>query len=224
MAGSVSARSTTTGDPAKDEIRKTIRGCAEGLERLLPGDYYFCAAARDISRGHDSLGRERLRDAAHWASKPAQYVLGLLYYNGDEGPSNKPLGIAWLALASERHDPRFEPAFAEAYARATPDERTQANTYWLKLRDEYADPVAGKRARRRFNAEMRNITAISVFGGSMQINGMAPMDQFAFMRFMNAAGETYFRGMEGTVTVGDAQTQLVPLGQAVKNPPGEKAD
>jgi hypothetical protein len=203
-------------DATKARIRETIKGCAQGLERLLPGDYYFCAAARDISRGHDSLGRERLRDAAHWASKPAQYVLGLMYYNGDEGPSNRPLGIAWLALAAERHDPRFEPAFAEAFAHATPEERAQANVYWLKMREEFGDPVAGRRARRRFLAEMRNITAISVFGGSMELNGMAPMDQFAMTRKLNAAGDDFFRGMDGTVTVGEMT--LVPIGQAVDHP------
>lgn len=223
LAGSVSARTDTTGDTAKAEIRKTIQGCASGLERVLPGDYYFCAAARDISRGHNSLGRERLRDAAHWASKPAQYVLGLLYYNGDEGPSNKPLGIAWLALAAERHDPRFEPAFVEAYTKATPDERARANAYWLTMRDEFGDPVAGRRAHRRFLAEMRNITALSVFGGSMHIAGMAPMDEFVFLRTMNAAGENFFRGMGGTVTVGDGQLSLVPLGNVV-HAPASQAD
>jgi hypothetical protein len=215
VTGAVSAAGDAESEAAKAEMRKTIRGCAQGLERLLPGDYYFCAAARDMSRGHNGLSRERLRDAAHWASKPAQYVLGLIYYNGDEGPANRPLGIAWLALAAERHDPRFEPAFANAYAHASPQERGQANAYWLKLREDYADAVAGRRAHRRFLAEMRNITAISVFGGWMHINGLAPMDQFAFMRAMNAAGDTFFRGMGGTVTVGEGETSLVPIGKAV---------
>jgi hypothetical protein len=240
ITGMASAKGDPAADAAKAEIRKTIQGCAQGLERLLPGDYYFCAAARDISHGHDGSGRERLRDAAYWASKPAQYVLGLMYFNGDEGPSNRPLGIAWLALAAERHDPRFEPTFVEAYQRATPDERAQANNYWLKMRDDFADPVAGQRAHRRFENEMRNITAASMFGGDVFIDGITPPDGpaagtfngaggatagrvgaqhgFAVTKKFEKAGDDYFRGMVGTVTVGEAQMNLVPIGTTVPKP------
>jgi hypothetical protein len=229
----------TSASDAKAQIRKTIQGCAQGLERLLPGDYYFCAAARDLSHGHNSLSRERLRDAAHWASKPAQYALGLMYFNGDEGPSNRPLGIAWLALADERHDPRFEGSFIKAYAQATPAERAQANEYWLQLKEDYSDAVAGQRARRRYTNEMRNIEAASMFGGSVFIDGITPPNGpgfgefnngetsrvsgqtgFAVNRTLNKAGEEFFRGMAGTVTVGEVTpVNLVPIGQVVAETP-----
>jgi hypothetical protein len=234
--GVVSAKdaASTSSDP-KAELRRTIQGCAQGLERLLPGDYYFCAAARDLGRGHNASSRERLRDAAHWASKPAQFALGLMYFNGDEGPSNRPLGLAWLALADERHDPRFEGAFVQAYTQATPAERAQANTYWLQLKEDYSDAVAGQRARRRYNNEMRDIVAASMFGGSVFIDGITPPDGpgfgqfnngestrvsgshgFSVNRSLNKAGEDFFRGMAGTVTVGEVTpTNLVPIGQVV---------
>jgi hypothetical protein len=243
VAGAVSA--TDAASPArspsdaKAEIRQTIKGCAQGLERLLPGDYYFCAAARDLSRGHNASSRERLLDAAHWASKPAQYALGLMYFNGDEGPANRPLGLAWLAIAEERHDPRFERAFIQAYAQATPAERVQANQYWLSLKEDYSDAVAGQRARRRYTNEMRNIEAASMFGGSIFIDGITPPDGpgvgmfnngeasrvsgqqgFSVSRSLNKAGEEFFRGMAGTVTVGEATpANLVPIGQVVAETP-----
>jgi hypothetical protein len=238
--GVVSAKdaASTSSDP-KAELRKTIQGCAQGLERLLPGDYYFCAAARDMGRGHNASSRERLRDAAHWANKPAQFALGLMYFNGDEGPSNRPLGLAWLALADERHDPRFEGAFVQAYTQATPAERAQANTYWLSLKEDYSDAVAGQRARRRYNNEMRDIVAASMFGGSVFIDGITPPDGpgfgqfnngessrvsgshgFAAFRTLNKAGDEFFRGMAGTVTVGEVTpTNLVPIGQVVAQTP-----
>lgn len=236
VAGAASANQTASdSSDAKAEIRKTIQGCAQGLERLLPGDYYFCAAARDLGHGHNAASRERLRDAAHWASKPAQYALGLMYFNGDEGPSNRPLGLAWLAIADERHDPRFEGAFVQAYTQATPAERAQANEYWLTLKEDYSDAVAGQRARRRFNNEMRDIVAASMFGGSVFIDGITPPDGpgfgqfnngessrvsgshgFAVNRTLNKQGEEFFRGMAGTVTVGEVTpANLVPIGQVV---------
>ncbi|PTR33669.1 hypothetical protein C8J98_103432 [Luteibacter sp. OK325] len=239
VAGAVSATDAAsparTPSDAKAEIRKTIQGCAQGLERLLPGDYYFCAAARDLGRGHNASSRERLRDAAHWASKPAQYSLGLMYFNGDEGPANRPLGLAWLAIADERHDPRFEPAFIQAYTQSTPAERVQANQYWLTLKEDFSDAVAGQRARRRYNNEMRDIVAASMFGGSVFIDGITPPDGpgfgqfnngessrvsgshgFAAFRTLNKAGDDFFRGMAGTVTVGEATpANLVPIGQVV---------
>jgi len=219
-AGAVSAQTDTDtlGEAARVELRKVVTGCASGLERFLPGDYYFCAAARDMGEGHDSLSRERLRDAAYWASKPAQYVLGLMYYQGDKGTLNRPLGIAWLALASERHDRRFESAYAEAYTSASPEERAQATAYWLKMREEYGDRVAGRRAKRRYDAEMHAVTAMAENGGSVEATDMGPMRQFAFMRKMTDKGDQFFSGLEGTVTVGEGQMSLEPVGKPADRP------
>jgi len=218
----------------KDVIRQTVRYCATGLERLLPGEYYFCAAIRDFGKGHNALAAERLRDAAYWASKPAQYVLGLMYYNGDEGRVNRPLGVAWLAIAAERHDPKYEAAFARAYLESTPEERAQANAYWRDLRQDFADAKAGRRAHRRYLAEIRMIEAASFFGGSVFIAGLTPpsadatgnfgadgdrasaggVSAFNVMRTIKKDADEYFRGLNGTVTVGEVQpTNLVPIGQ-----------
>lgn len=207
----------------KAMLKQAFKYCPGGLERILPGQYYFCAAARDFARGHTSRATARLQDASHWASKPAQYILGLMFFNGDEGPANRPLGVAWLALSAERHDPRFEAAFVQAYMECTPTERAQANVYWQKLRAEHSDLVAGRRAHRRYLAEMRNLMAASMFGGSIFIDGVtAPngspdggQSGFSVSRTLAQAGDDYFRNMVGTVTVGPVQSDLVPLGRVV---------
>lgn len=230
-ATAASAADTAPASP-KEVIRQTVRYCATGLERLLPGEYYFCAAIRDFGKGHNDLAAARLRDAAFWASKPAQYILGLMYYNGDEGRVNRPLGVAWLAIAAERHDPKYEAAFARAYLESTPDERAQANTYWRELREQYADTRAGRRAHRRYLAEMRMIEAASFFGGSVFIAGLTPpgdpagtfgdgtdtsrvggVSAFNMTRVIKKDADEYFRGMVGTVTVGEVQPNLVPIGR-----------
>ena len=237
-AFAASAAGTKSADQKAVE-RETIDYCPGGLERILPGEYYFCAAVRDFDHGHDSRARARLHDAAHWASKPAQYVLGLMYFNGDQGPANRPLGVAWLALASERHDPRFEPAFAKAFLQLSPEERAQADVYWAKMRTEYADTVAGRRARRVYLAEMRNLEAASMFGGSIFIDGMTPpgmgdsgvggqpqifegQSGFSVSRIINRSAEDLFRGMEGTVTVGEEKRDLVPIGSVMPKPAAAK--
>lgn len=223
-------------DP-KALLRKVNSYCPGGIEAILPGEYYFCAAARDFGYGHTARATARLRDAAHWANKPAQYVLGLMYFNGDEGPANRPLGVAWLALAAERHDPRFEPAFAKAYLELSSAERAQADAYWRDMREEYGDSTAGRRAHRRYLAQMRNLMAASMFGGSIFIDGLSPPNgdaagtfngpgggvpgrvggqtAFSAERMIGKAGDEYFRGMVGTVTVGEAQMNLVPIGSVL---------
>lgn len=223
-AGTVSAQADAalSDDAAKAELHQIAPSCPLGLERLLPGEYYFCAAAREMGNGHESLSHDRLRDAAGWASKPAQYVLGLMYYHGDEGTPDRPLGIAWLALAAERHEPRFETAFATAYAKASPEEREKANAYWLKLRDKYSDRVAGRRAKARFQSEMHSLYAMAENGGTIEITGMGPMNQLAFTQKMNDKSDEFFRGLDGTVTVGEGQMSLEPIGKLADPGTGAK--
>src|SRR4051812_44385584 len=91
----------------EDVVARSLAPCPGGLERFLPGDYYFCPAARNYGRGHPGLARESLKSAARWASKPAQYALGIMYFNGARADLNRPLGLAWLAIAAERHDPAY---------------------------------------------------------------------------------------------------------------------
>lgn len=208
----------------KDAVSRSLMPCPGGLERFLPGDYYFCSAARSYWSGHDGLARQSLLNAAAWGSKPAQYALGVMYFNGDHAEKNRPLGLAWLALASERHDPAYEPTFVSAYQQVTPDELSQANAYWKDMKRTYADAVAAPRAERRFDREYRQIAWAVNFGGSIFIDGVTlpygyagipggePLQSgFSLGRILQTQKAMYFYGYNSHVFVGDAE--LVPISQ-----------
>ena len=213
----------------KDVVADSLLPCAGGLERFLPGDYYFCSAARSYWSGNLGQARESLKSAAEWASKPAQYALGLMYFNGDRTAKNRPLGLAWLAIAAERHDPSYEPAFISAYGQASPEELAQANAYWKQMKETYADSVAGPRAEKRFDREYQQLEWVSDFGGSIFVDGLTmpsaalptgtssvmPLQSgFSLARLLQAQKTIYFYGYDSHVFVGDAQ--LVPIGQVAQ--------
>ncbi|HEY4091855.1 MAG TPA: hypothetical protein VGN46_10090 [Luteibacter sp.] len=235
-AGTVQARQTS-GDA---ELKQLVRYCPISLERMLPGQYYFCAGASQFGQGHGRAARARMEDAARWASKPAQYVLGVMYINGDYGLHDPAMGVAWLALASERHDKAYESTFIAEYSKLSVEQRRQADADWLELRADYSDAVAGKRAQRRFDVGMRDIREAEFFGGSIFLDGITPPSGFAdgsfeggggvvpsrvgtqrafgLSRSMEKVGQDYFHGMVGTVTVGEVENP-VPLGQVAAAPP-----
>jgi hypothetical protein len=206
------------------KVADSLQPCPGGLERFLPGEYYFCAAAQAFWSGREGLARENLKDAARWASKPAEYALGIMYFNGDHAERNRPLGLAWLALAAERHDPAYEPGFVSAYHSATPQELEQANAYWSDLKATYADAVAAPRAERQFDRAYHDLAWAADFGGSVFIDGVImpttaaasadnlPLQSgFSVGRILQAQRATYFYGYNSHVFVGDAE--LVPVSQ-----------
>jgi TPR repeat protein len=206
------------------KVADSLQPCPGGLERFLPGEYYFCAAAQEFWSGHMGLARENLKDAARWASKPAQYALGVMYFNGDHAQKNRPLGLAWLALAAERHDPAYEPAFISAYQHATPDELAQADAYWRDMKTTYADSIAAPRAGRQFDRAYKELEWAANFGGSVFIDGVfmpssaaasadnLPLQSgFSVGRLLQAQKAMYFYGYDSHVFVGDAE--LVPVSQ-----------
>lgn len=219
----------------KATVAKSLLPCPGGLERFLPGDYYFCSAARNYWSGNEGLARESLKNAARWASKPAQYALGVMYFNGDHAQRNRPLGLAWLALAAERHDPSYEPTFISAYGQVTPQELAQANAYWKDLKETYADAVAAPRAERRFDREYQQIAWATNFGGSVFLDGVTvpygiagygddtPLQSgFSLGRLLQSQKAMYFYGYDSHVFVGDAQ--LVPIGQVASRTPPPQDD
>lgn len=182
--------------------------CAGGLERILPGDYYGCRALYHLQREHYREAISMLKESAYWANKEAQHQLGLVYINGDmPGVStNLPLGIAWLALARERHQPEYERDYALAIARSTAAQQTQAAAIYLELRKRYGDAVAGKRATRRFNHEIADIDE-AANGGVAWISGFGPFPARAYTlsRQLHAEAESAFGGLQGSVLVGPLQ-------------------
>ncbi|HEY4143671.1 SEL1-like repeat protein [Pinirhizobacter sp.] len=213
----------------KAEVSQALMLCPSSLERILPGRYYMCEAQRDFWLGRQDQSMEMMRDAAAWGSKQAQYTLGIMYFNGQRTPVNRPLGLAWLAIAAERHDPNFEPAFISAFRDVTPAERDQANELWRQMLPKYADRVAAKRARTRYDREMRPLEYGMDFGGQLYLSGLTfgelggtpgnsmTGSAFAAGRGLQAMAANYFYGWHENVTVGDLE--LVPVTEAARRMP-----
>lgn len=200
--------------------------CIAGLERILPGDYYGCRALHHLQRQHVRRALAMLREAAYWANKEAQHQLGLAYINGDLPgvATDTALGVAWLALARERHQPDYERDYALAIARATPAQQRRAAAIYLDLRKRYGDAVAGKRATNRFNREMRDIDALANgAGGEVMLAGYGPFPLRAstLSSRLHAQAEQDFAGLQGSVLVGPLQRVQDRVDTATLGKPGD---
>jgi TPR repeat protein len=197
-------------EPAADNANPPVSDkdiyCPTALEPILPGDYYACEAR--AAYGHDNDGKmiDMLQESAYWANKDAQYTLGLAYFNGDMAkvPQNRPLGLAWLALAAERKNPTYQLAYAEARAKATPQELQQALKLWHQMRLKYGDSVAGPRAIRHFNQAIAPIDDSARENGIVYLHGFSPFPQSAFTvaNKLHDQADTDFGNIKGTVVVG----------------------
>lgn len=210
-ATSASEPQTTQAPASTEPADGKIYYCIEGLERILPGDYYACRAKYHLQREHYSRAISMLEESAYWANKAAQYTLGLIYFNGDthDVPANRPLGIAWLALSAERKDPVYTQAYAVARAHSTPAEIQAATGLWLKMRRKYGDSTAGLRALRRFNHEIVPLEDAANSGGIVYLNGYSPLPENAtsVVNDLHVRADKDFDGLIGTVTVGALQTK-----------------
>jgi hypothetical protein len=193
--------------------------CPTALEPILPGDYYACEAR--AAYGRESYGKiaDLLEEAAYWANKDAQYTLGLAYFNGDTPKiaQNRPLGLAWLALAAERKNEQYVLAYAQARVKATPAELHQAQALWHKMRLKYGDQVAAKRAIERFNHNIQPIDDAARENGIAYLHGFSPYPESAFTiaNKLHDQATTDFENIHGSVVVGKPEwVQNKPAGAA----------
>jgi len=154
-------------------------GCASGLERFLPGVYYYCVGARDLANHRDASGVEMLELAAAWGSKPAQFTLGVGYFNGDIAVQDRARGLAWLGLAAERGDPSYQALLRSAWRQATPDEQARANVLWKSMLPTYGDARAATRAERRYRHERDQLLGGVTLGRRVCIAGLTQRDMVA---------------------------------------------
>ena len=197
--------------------------CRDVYNKFLPGEFDFCLALRDQEKGRYNQMVEMLMLAAGWGQKRAQYTLGIMYFNGQHVRANRPLGLAWLVLAAERHDMTATIAAGSAFRASTAAERRQADVLLARLRQHYGDAVAAPRAMNRFNRFYREVFLASFDGStSLCISGldvMAPLpneiDTGPSMSScppisqtlvkLREIGNSYFAGWEGQVSVGDPE-------------------
>jgi len=163
--------------PVTDEQLASAR-CIIGLEKFLPADYYYCLASQSYGEKNYDESQKFFHTAASWASKPAQYVLGVMALTGDHQPVNRPLALAWMALAAERHTERFDKAYIALREHLSPSERAQSETLLRELQPTYADATAATRAEVRYHDGMQMLRSKGI-GSSYCMQGMFDAAQLA---------------------------------------------
>lgn len=195
--------------------------CVIGEERFLPGDYYYCLGG--LTYGEHNYGQSLrfFTTAASWASKPAQYVLGVMALNGDHQPKNRALALAWLALAAERPNSRFQAPYEEANKASTRAERRGAEELLEKMRPIYGDATAAVRAEQRYADGMKWLARMNNGGNRVCLGGMATLDRpntdptacqsaQQMVTTVDRQANTVFEGWSGHVTVGALQQVDAP--------------
>jgi hypothetical protein len=216
-----------TADRSVEEVARF--NCLPGLERFLPGTYYYCVGTRDVALGKNDRARSMLELAAAWGSKQAEFLLGVGYYKGDLQPLDRARGLAWLGLASERKYPAYLAIFTSAWKQATPQEHARAQRLWRSMLPTYGDEHAARRAAARFKHEHdalldgreTNGQQICIFGLTSGQIAPIPIDSglsgnssacdggdisavFVAKR-LDVYADQLLEGWEGHVTVGNLQ-------------------
>ncbi len=130
--------------------------------RFLPGLYHFERGCARYAKGHVDEAMAEWTLAAGWAVKEAQYNLGLALFTGERVARDRPLGLAWLAVAAERKDRMFSASLAAAWDAATPAERQQANALHAPLLARYGDARTRRKAMAHFERELAQLTGSRV--------------------------------------------------------------
>lgn len=222
QAPDASANVDADATPSDADLAGT--NCAIGEERFLPGDYYYCLGTQTYGQHRYAYAKKFFTTAASWASKPAQYVLGIMALNGDHQPVSRPLALAWLALASERPNSDFKSAYDSAYGSATAAERQAAEQLLANMRPIYADNTAAVRAEQRYAQGMAMLTRMNNIGGSKYcMEGVSSLATpvtdpamcqpvQAVVQVVDHAAVKVFEGWSGHVSVGPVQEAAVPHG------------
>jgi TPR repeat protein len=178
----------------------------EEIARYLPGVANYRKGLDLYKKGQPSAAIEAWEVSSGWAMKDAQYSLGLAYFKGDGIAADRPRGLAWLALAAERKNPRLQASLAAAWDSASEAEHQQANAIWRDLRKDYGDDVALPKARKRFEAEVAQLSARAGKGSAKVVSRtMGPMDAKTYREKLDAFAEQNFgSGSASESAAGDA--------------------
>jgi hypothetical protein len=211
------APSSTAPVPSDKDLAKA--DCILGEERFLPGDYYYCLGSLTYGQHNYGESKRFFTTAASWASKPAQFVLGVMALNGDHQPRDRALALAWFALASERPNSRFSASYDQVYKASTMQERRAADVLLEKMRPIYGDATAAVRAEKRYHDGMAMLQRQDTPPGQMycmegmqQLNGPTRPCQPVMMYSENIdkAAVNVFDGWTGHVTVGPLEQVPAP--------------
>lgn len=210
MAQTPAAASSIQGVASDADLAKTR--CTPGEEKFLPADLYYCLATQSYGQQQYSAAKRFFTTAASWASKPAQYVLGVMALNGDHQRPDRALALAWFSLAAERPDSHFVAAYNALLKQTTPTEHEAAQALLVKMRPVYGDAVAAKRAQQRYESGMASLkNQESYCMAGTQDAWKDPIDPQScppvqlVVAQIDKAAEVVFDGWQGHVTVGALQ-------------------
>jgi TPR repeat protein len=214
MTGSALSAQARAQEPMPPEQARL--SCSSSAGKALPGDYNFCLGHKYWEAGKYESARRMLELAAGWGNKAAQRALGVALFNGDGLATDKPLGLAWLALAAERKDEVSAGLYNSALDLASRTDRAAGADMLAQLRQRYADDVAALRADNRFQRTVRQMASNPVYGRGKCLEGAgglppgAAMDQAAegagscsmaaddrFIASLEQRYEVYSRGWAG---------------------------
>ncbi|QNJ99931.1 SEL1-like repeat protein [Dyella telluris] len=225
--GEAPARETFKPDRSPEEVGQSY--CPTGMQRFVPGSYYYCMGRRELAKGNHARSMAALIEAARWGSKQAQFLLGVGYFKGDNPRQDRARGLAWLGLAAERGDVLYLGVLKSAMAQATDEEKARASQLYTELLGSYGDDVAAVRAERRYRRERDQLVRGDVYGAEICIDGLNatrpptaraddPDQTFCPSRLpvalvarqVDESAEEVLRGWAGHVTVGEPRKVPAP--------------
>src|SRR6185312_415542 len=104
-----------------------------------PGEYYFQLGVNAFYKKDYAHAIAMYKVAASWAYKPAEFNLGLIYFQGLGVAADKPRGAAWMSLAAERGDRRSEQARDLMLGKLSKSEFDKTFAIWQELKPTYGD-------------------------------------------------------------------------------------
>ena len=205
--------------PATRALDKTIitsdgfLGAHPDMKYRLTGLRWF--AKQDWDRAHEDFRR-----AARYGDKPAQGMIGEMYWSGTGVAADRPTAYAWMDLAAERGYPLLLAKRERYWAALDASERALALTIGEQLYAEFGDDVAKPRLERELRKARRSLTGsrvgsvgsltihIPTPGGTRQVDG----SQFWAEKFWAPAEYWAWQDADwkvpasGEVTVGDVMS------------------
>ena len=193
---------------------------SEGFLGAHPDIKYRLQGLDWHGKGNWQRALEDFRQAARYADKPAQGMLGEMYWNGQGVDVDRATAYAWMDIAAERGYPFLIVKREKFWNAMDAAERERAVEIGTALYTDYGDPAAKPRLERLLTKAKRDMTGSRVGSvGFLTImiptpGGMRPVDgsQYWNEKFWNP--ELYWRWQDhdwkkpaqGEVTVGTVLT------------------
>ena len=112
-----------------------------------PGAKYLTIGLWAAQKGDHVHAAAMHKVAASWAYKPAEYNLGVMYFNGHGVPVDRALGAAWMVLAAERGNKHYAGARDMMVSLLSDPEFARTDELWGQLIPTYGDKVALRRVK-----------------------------------------------------------------------------